>query len=213
MSQQNVLNAEQQKLSDLWDEHVRTEFSAHAPDEAIATMVTDPLINQVPVLIGGNGRREVYDFYSKYFLSQIPPDMEMIPVSRTIGQDRVVEEMVARFTHTIPMDWILPGILPTGKPIEVGLVVVVQFEGDKLAHEHLYWDQASVLVQLGLLDPTGLPVVGVEGTRSVLDRSIRLNALIQRAEQKTSDLPLTRAKESRPPLTSGELPQHTRGRN
>jgi carboxymethylenebutenolidase len=181
MSQQQALTAEQQKLSDLWDEHVRTEFSAHAPDEAIATMVANPIVNQVPVLIGGSGRKQVHDFYEKYFLPQIPPDMEMIPVSRTIGQGRVVDEMIARFTHTIPMDWMLPGIRPTGKRVEIGLVVVVQFEGDKLAYEHLYWDQASVLVQLGLIDPAGLPVVGAEGAQSVLDRSIPLNALIHRA--------------------------------
>jgi carboxymethylenebutenolidase len=194
VSQQQLLTAEQQKLSDLWDEHVRAEFSAHAPDEAITTMVANPLVNQVSVLIGGNGREEVYEFYSKYFLSQIPPDMEMIPVSRTVGQDRVVDEMVARFTHTIPMDWLLPGIPPTGKRLEVGLVVVVQFEGDKLSHEHLYWDQASVLVQLGLLERADLPVVGSEGARSILDRSIPLNALIHRAKQRISNPPSTRAK-------------------
>ncbi|MBV8136559.1 MAG: ester cyclase [Deltaproteobacteria bacterium] len=198
MSRQQALTAEQQKLSDLWDEHVRTEFSAHAADEAIATMVENPLVNQVPVLIGGNGGPEVYEFYSKYFLSQIPPDMEMIPVSRTISQDRVVEEMVARFTHTIPMDWMLPGIEPTGKRVEIGVVVVVQFDGDKLAHEHLYWDQASVLVQLGLLDPTDLPVVGVEGARSVLDRSVPLNALIHRAKPIKSNPESARAGEARP---------------
>ena len=185
MSQQQALTAEQQKLNDLWEEHVRTEFSAHAPDEAITTMVANPLVNQVPVLIGGSGRKQVYEFYKKYFLPQIPPDMEMIPVSRTIGQGRVVDEMVVRFTHTIQMDWMLPGIRPTGKRVEIAFVVVVQFEGDKLAQEHLYWDQASVLVQLGLLDPAGLPVVGVEGTRSVLDRSIPLNALIRRGNSAT----------------------------
>jgi carboxymethylenebutenolidase len=80
------------------------------------------------------------------------------------------------------MDWMLPGIPPTGKRVEVALVVVVQFDGDKLAHEHLYWDQASVLVQLGLLPPGGLPVVGAEGARSVLGRRLRLNALIHRAK-------------------------------
>jgi carboxymethylenebutenolidase len=192
MSQRQALTVDQQKLSDLWDEHVRTEFSAHAADEAIATMVEDPLVNQVPVLIGGNGGREVYEFYLKYFLPQIPPDMEMIPVSRTIAQERVVDEMVVRFTHTISMDWILPGIPPTGKRVEIALVVVVQFEGDKLAHEHLYWDQASVLVQLGLLDPSGLPVVGAEGARSVLDRSIPLNALIQRAKATNANHQSTR---------------------
>jgi carboxymethylenebutenolidase len=198
MSRQQALTAEQQKLNDLWEEHIRTEFSAHAPDEAIATMTANPIVNQVPVLIGGSGRKQVHEFYQKHFLPQIPPDMEMIPVSRTIAQDRVVDEMVARFTHTIQMDWILPGMAPTGKRVEIALVVVVQFDGDKLAHEHLYWDQASVLVQLGLLDPAGLPVVGADGARSVLDRSIPLNGLIHRAKQRTSNSPSTQAKETRP---------------
>jgi carboxymethylenebutenolidase len=104
-------------------------------------------------------------------------------VSRTIGQGRVVDEIVGRFTHNISMDWMLPGLAPTGKRVEVGLVIIVQFDGDKLAHEHLYWDQASVsvLVQLGLLESTGLPVVGRESARSVLDRSLPLNALIRRS--------------------------------
>jgi carboxymethylenebutenolidase len=145
-------------------------------------MVANPRINQVPVMIGGDGKEEVHEFYAKYFLPQIPPDTEIVPVSRTIGQGRLVDEIVVRFTHTIPMDWMLPGIPPTGKRVEVGLVVVVQFDRDKMAHETLYWDQASVLVQLGLLQPGGLPVVGAAGARSVLDRSIRLNELIHRAK-------------------------------
>jgi carboxymethylenebutenolidase len=134
----------------------------------------------------------VHEFYANHFLPQIPPDTEMLPVSRTIGQGRLVEEMIFRFTHTIPMDWMLPGIAPTGKPIEVALLVVVQFEGEKLAHEHVYWDQASVLVQLGLLQGGNLPVVGVEGARSVLDRSIPLNDLMRRANlppRRTSGAP------------------------
>jgi carboxymethylenebutenolidase len=182
MSQQPALTADEQKLNDVWNEHLRAEFSAHSADEAIATMVAHPRINQVPVMIGGEGRDEVYAFYAQYFLPQIPPDMEVVPVSRTIGQGRLVDELVLRFTHTIPMDAILPGIPPTGKRVEVALVVVVQFDGDKMAHEHLDWDQASVLVQLGLLPPEGLPVVGAEGARSVLDRSLRLNALIHRTK-------------------------------
>jgi carboxymethylenebutenolidase len=204
MSQLQPLTAEQQKLNDLWEEHVRTEFSAHAPDEAIATMIADPIVNQVPVLIGGSGRKQVYEFYQKYFLSQIPPDTEMIPVSRTIGQGRVVDEMVVRFTHTTAMDWMVPGIPPTGKRVEIALVVVVQFDGDKLAHEHLYWDQASVLVQLGLIDPAALPVVGVEGARSVLDRSIPLNALLDRANPTKSNAHLTRPKEVVPSAQESE---------
>jgi carboxymethylenebutenolidase len=182
MSQKLALKADEQKLESLWNEHIRAEFAAQSPDEAIVTMVANPRVNQVPVMIGGDGREELYEFYAKYFLPHIPPDMEMVPVSRTIGQGRVVDEMIARFTHTIPMDWMLPGIPPTGKRVEVALLVVVQFDGDKLAHEHLYWDQASVLVQLGLLQPGSLPVVGAEGARSVLDRSIRLNELIRQAK-------------------------------
>ena len=182
MSQKSALTADERILNDAWEEHIRTEFNAQSADEAIATMVTNPLVNQVPVMIGGNGREELYQFYAKCFLPQIPPDTEMVPVSRTIGQGRLVEEMVFRFTHTIAMDWMLPGIPPTGKRVEIAMLVVVQFDGEKLAQEHLYWDQASVLVQLGLLRPEGLPVVGAEGARSVLDRSIRLNELLHRAE-------------------------------
>jgi carboxymethylenebutenolidase len=182
MAQPPALTANEQHVNDMWNEHLRAEFSAHSADEAIATMVAHPRVNQVPVMIGGDGHDELYEFYAQYFLPQMPPDMELVPVARTIGQGRLVDEVVARFTHTIPMDWMLPGIPPTGKRVEVGLVVVVQFDGDKLAHEHLYWDQASVLVQLGLLQPGGLPVVGAEGARSVLDRNLRLNALIHRAK-------------------------------
>jgi carboxymethylenebutenolidase len=189
MLQQPALTADQQKINDLWEEHLRTEFNAHSADEAIATMVANPLVNQVPVMIGGDGKKELHEFYAKYFLPQIPPDTEMVPVSRTIGQGRLVEEMVFRFTHSIPMDWMLPGIPPTGKRVEVAMLVVVQFDGDKLAHEHLYWDQASVLVQLGLLQRGSLPVVGAEGARSVLDRSIRLNELIHRANVKAQNTP------------------------
>jgi carboxymethylenebutenolidase len=182
MSQPPALTTDEQQVNDLWNAHLRAEFSAHSADEALATMVAHPRVHQVPVMIGGDGKDELYAFDAHDFLPQIPPDLAMVPVSRTIGQGRLVDELVLRFTHTIPMDWMLPGIPPTGKRVEVALVVVVHFDGAKLAYEHLYWDQASVLVQLGLLPPGGLPVVGAEGARSVLDRSIRLNALIHRAK-------------------------------
>jgi carboxymethylenebutenolidase len=172
---------EQQALNDAWDAHIRSEFGMHSADDAIDTMVAHPRVNQVPVMTGGEGRAQLFEFYAKHFLPQIPPDTEITPVSRTIGQGRLVDEMLVRFTHSIPMMWLLPGIPPTGKKVEVALVVVVQFEGTKLAEERLYWDHASLLVQLGLIDPKGLPVVGVEGPRSVLDRSIPLNHLIDRA--------------------------------
>jgi carboxymethylenebutenolidase len=108
----------------------------------------------------------------------------MIPVSRAIGDDRLADELIFQFTHAIEMDWMLPGILPTGKRVEVPLVVIVHFRDGKLAHEHIYWDQASVLVQLGLLDADALPVAGRESARKVLDASFPSNALIVRAEQR-----------------------------
>jgi carboxymethylenebutenolidase len=122
----------------------------------------------------------VREFYAKYFIPQIPPDTEMIPISRTIGTNQLVDEMVFKFTHNIQMDWILPGIAPTGKRVEVPLVAIIQFRDDKVAHEHIYWDRASVLVQLGLLDPGTLPVVGVESARRLLDPNLPSNTLIDR---------------------------------
>jgi len=175
------LTAAEKALSDAWDAHLHAEFAAHSADEALRTMVDRPRVLGIPLMGGGEGRDELHEFYAKYFLSQIPPDMETTSVSRTIGQGRLVEELIMKFTHSIPMDWLVPGVPPTGKRVEVALVVVVQFDGDKLMQEHLYWDQASVLVQLGLLEPKGLPVVGVEAARAVLDRSIPLNRVITKA--------------------------------
>src|SRR5262245_32943764 len=92
-------------LSNAWDQHLASEFAAKSADRALATMTAHPHVNIVPLMIGARGRRELHDFYANHFLSQIPPDMEMITVSRTIGQDRVVDELVGRFTHSIRMDW------------------------------------------------------------------------------------------------------------
>jgi carboxymethylenebutenolidase len=152
-------------------------------EDTLATMVENAYVNHVPVLTGGTGRDQLREFYSKRFIPQMPPDTEMIPISRTIGTDQVVDEMVVKFTHTIRMDWMLPGIAPTGKQVEIPLVAVVRFRDGKLAHEHIYWDQASVLVQLGLLDAGTLPVAGTETASKVLDPSLPSNGLIDRAEQ------------------------------
>lgn len=179
-----VLTPEQQVLNDLWEEHVRSEFAARDTNATLDTMVLDAYVNHVPVLTGGVGREELREFYSRRFIPKMPPDTEIAPVSRTIGTDRLVDEMIFRFTHTLEMDWMLPGLAPTGKRVEIPLVVIVNFREGQVAHEHIYWDQASVLVQLGLLDPTDLPIVGVETARKVLDPSVRSNELILRAEAK-----------------------------
>jgi carboxymethylenebutenolidase len=144
-------------------------------------MVEDAYVNHIPVLTGGVGRDELREFYSKRFIPQMPPDTEMTPVSRTIGEDQIVDEMVFSFTHSIPMDWMLPGIPPTGKRVEVPLVAIVRLRDGRLAHEHIYWDQASVLVQIGLVDPARLPVAGIQSARKVLDPSLPANELMERA--------------------------------
>jgi len=143
-------------------------------------MVKDAYVNHIPVLTGGVGKEELREFYSKRFIPQMPPDTEVTPISRTIGHDQLVDEMIFKFTHTVRMDWMLPGIAPTGKRVEVPLVAIVRFRGNKLVHEHIYWDQASVLVQLGLLDAKTLPVTGIESARKVLDNSLPSNELMDR---------------------------------
>jgi carboxymethylenebutenolidase len=177
------LTAAQEVLHRLWEEHVRHEFQTHNTEETLATMVDDAYVNHIPVLTGGVGRDQLSEFYSKRFISQMPPDTEMIPISRTIGNDQLVDELIFKFTHSIRMDWMLPGLSPTGKRVEVPLVAIVKFREGKVSHEHIYWDQASVLVQLGLLHGTSLPVAGVESARKALDPNLPSNALISRADK------------------------------
>jgi carboxymethylenebutenolidase len=173
-------------MSDLWDEHMRSEFESQSVEDTLETMVEDdPYVNHVPVLTGGVGLDEVRKFYSERFIPQQPPDAEIIPVSRTVGNDRVVDELIDRFTHTVEMDWLLPGIPPTGRRVEIPIVVVVQFRDGKIASEHIYWDQASVLVQVGLIDSEELPVSGAESARKVLEpTSVPSNKLIERADHR-----------------------------
>jgi carboxymethylenebutenolidase len=165
----------------LWEEHVRYEFETKNTDDTIATMVEDAYVNHVPVMTGGFGKPELHQFYAAHFIPKMPPDLQMTSVSRTIGTDQLVEEMVLKFTHTVEIDWMLPGIAPTGRQVEVALVVVVRFRDGKVAHEHIYWDQASVLAQLGLIDPGVLPVAGAESARKVLDPRLPANVLIRRS--------------------------------
>ena len=167
-------------MSERWDEHVKYEFATRNTDHTLETMVVDSYVNHVPVMTGGVGHDELREFYSKRFIPQMPPDTAMTPVSRTIGVDRVVDEMVFEFTHTSKMDWMLPGVEPTGKHVKVALVVIVHFRDGKLAHEHIYWDQASVLAQLGLIDASTLPVAGVESAEKVLNPKLASNELMNR---------------------------------
>src|SRR5437660_4182907 len=168
----------QKVLSDRWDEHVKYEFATRDTEDTLKTMVADAYVNHVPVMTGGVGHDQLREFYSKRFIPQMPPDTSMTPISRTISLDRVVDEIVFDCTHTVKMDWMLPGVAPTGKHVKIPLVVIVHFREGKLAHEHIYWDQASVLAQLGLIDKTKLPVAGVETAEKVLDAGLPANSLV-----------------------------------
>jgi len=167
----------QETLARLWEDHIRHEFETRSTEDTLATMVEDAYVDHVPVLTGGSGKAELREFYATHFIPRMPPDMEMVPISRTIGSDQLVDEMVIKFTHSVELDWMLPGVAPTGRRVEVALVVVVRFQDGKLAHEHIYWDQASMLVQIGLLDPKNLPVAGVESARKVFDPTMPANML------------------------------------
>ncbi len=166
-------------LADVLDDHLAAEFATRDLDATMATMTSDPYLNHVPVLTGGIGWAQVRRFYQQIFIGHWPADTTMQRVSRTIGTEQVVDELVLSFTHDITMDHLLPGVPPTGKRVSLAVCVVAGFQDGKLSHEHIYWDQASVLVQIGLLDPAGLPVSGAEHAEKVLaPRTVPANTLL-----------------------------------
>jgi carboxymethylenebutenolidase len=167
----------------LWELHTQLEFATKDAAATVATMTPDNYVNHVPVMTGGRGRDEMSEFYGKHFIPQMPSDTTLRLLARTVGQERLIDEFVFSFTHEIEMDWMLPGILPTHRKVEIPMVVVVQFQGDKIACERIYWDQASVLVQIGVLDPAGLPIAGVDAARKFEDPGLPSNELIRRSRK------------------------------
>jgi carboxymethylenebutenolidase len=164
-----MLSERQQQMVALFEKHVGAELEGDL-DTTMATMSDDPHLHNIPTMVGGVGQTGVRAFYRDHLVGKFfPPDVKMENVSRTVGQDQVVDELVISFTHTTVIDWMLPGVAPTGKTVEVAVAVIVGFQGDKISHEHIYWDQAGVLVQIGLLNPAGLPVTGAESARKVLN--------------------------------------------
>jgi carboxymethylenebutenolidase len=155
-------------LGALFDAHVGSEFADRDVNATMATMAPEPYVYCVPTMIGGFGGDGVRRFYSEHFIHQIPRDAKVTPISRTVGKDQVVDEIIVSFTHDTEWDYLLPGIPPTGKRVELPTVLVMKFENGKVAHEHVWWDQASLLVQVGLLDPAKLPVTGTEQARRLL---------------------------------------------
>jgi carboxymethylenebutenolidase len=173
----------------LWDMHCRSEFETRDVNATMATMVPQPYVNHVPTMTGGVGHDALKRFYKYHFIGVNPGDFRLTPVSRTIGTSCLVDEFIASFAHTSELDWLLPGIAPTGRKVEIPVLAVVTFEGDKLASERIYWDQASVLVQVGLLDLAGLPVAGAETAQKVLDSTRPSNILMPRWKE-SEDKPL-----------------------
>ncbi|MDY0885012.1 dienelactone hydrolase family protein [Dongia soli] len=175
-------------LSALWDKHCEYEFGIRDVDATMGTMVAEPYVNHIPTMTGGVGYKHLKRFYKHHFVNSNPKDTKLIPISRTIGADRVVDEMLFCFTHDSEIDWMLPGVKPTGKYVEIPLVAIISFRGDKLYNEHIYWDQASVLVQIGLLDAKNLPVAGIETAKKLLDEKQPSNTLMKRwAESEGKD--------------------------
>ena len=174
----------------LWEAHCRYEFETRDVDSTMATMVATPYVNHIPTMAGGVGHDQLKRFYKYHFIGKNPDDTTMIPVSRTVGTDSIVDEFVFKFTHTCAIDWMLPGIEPTGRPVEIPMVAIVRFEGDKLVHEHIYWDQASVLVQIGKLDPAGLPVAGADTARKVMDKGLPSNTMLAAAWASSAGKPI-----------------------
>jgi carboxymethylenebutenolidase len=162
----------------VFDEHLRDEFELHDAAATMMTMSKNPHLYHVPTMVGGNGRDEIFAFYRDHFVSKWPKDTTTTHISRTIGDDQLVDELVMHFTHDTVIDALLPGVAPTGKRVALPVVVVVKFHDGKVAHEHIYWDQASLLVQVGLLDPSDLPVTGAEQAKNLIDGTYATNALL-----------------------------------
>jgi carboxymethylenebutenolidase len=156
------------RMAEVWQQHVYSEFVLKDAKAALTTMTDDPHVLMVPIAVGGKGSDGVYDYYSKYFLTQLPADLMPIPISQVIGTDTLVEEAVYTFTHDQVMDWMIPGVRRTGKRVEVAVVGVIKFVNDRIASEHLYWDHATVLAQLGIIDPDKASVKPAESARTLL---------------------------------------------
>src|SRR5687768_5925527 len=158
-------------LAAVFDKHVNYEFEDKDVKATMQTMTKEPYVYHVPVLSGGTGYNEVYTFYSNNFVGKLPSDTKFVRISRTIGKEQVVDELIISFTHDIEIPAMIPSIPPTGKYVELPIVVVMRFKGNKIAYEHIYWDQASLLKQIGLLDYTTtnnvLPIMGIEQSKKL----------------------------------------------
>ncbi len=174
----------------LFEEHVRHEFETRDVDATMATMIDEPYVNHVPTLAGGVGHDMLKRFYKYHFAHQNSRERSSTLVSETVGPDRIVLETVVRFRHDRVLDRYFPGIEPTGKIVEIATLLLVKFRGDRVCHEHIYWDQASALKQIGALDADGLPVAGAEAAAKVLDETRPSNVFMQDAWAESEGKPI-----------------------
>ncbi len=165
------LSPSQQAMVELWDRHLRCAFVSRNLPAVMDTLIEHPVCLNVPSVTGGVGYQAVQDHYRDQVLLQLPPDTALRRLTRTVGGERLVDELLLCFTHSLAMDWLLPGLAPTGRRVELPLVASVRFADGLIAAVHLYWDQASALVQLGLLAPAELPVARAESVSALLDRT------------------------------------------
>jgi len=171
-------------MIECWDEHIAQEFVHKDVNATMQTMTAAPHVISVPVATGGRGRSDVRDFYARHFIGRSPQDIRLELLSRTADADRVVDEMLVSFTHDIEMPWVLPGIAATGRRVEIPFVAVIGFRDGKVESEHIYWDQASVLAQIGLLPSSGLPVLGARQAKALLDPAVPLNTLLTSTDRR-----------------------------
>ena len=173
MSERGMTNGQyHNNLATVFDKHINCEFEEKDVQATMHTMVKEPYVHHVPILTGGIGYEGVYDFYRDSFIGKMPSDTKFVQISRTIGNDQVVDELVLSFTHDIEIPAMLPEISPTGRYIELPLVVVMKFKGNKIEHEHIYWDQASLLLQIGLLDNKKIPITGIEQSKRLQELAL-----------------------------------------
>jgi len=179
--EEGVMSSDPKGLGAMFDAHCEAEFVGRDIDATLATMNAAPHITNVPTMTGGFGYDAVRHFYDNYFVGHVPDDWTVMPISRTVGESQLVDEVMISFTHDSDMPAILPGVKPTGRKVTIPFVVVVGFEGGKVHFERIYWDQASLLAQVGLLDTASLPISGVEQAARLLDPTLPSNTLIPKA--------------------------------
>jgi carboxymethylenebutenolidase len=175
------MTADPKGLGALFDAHTNAEFKTCDIEATMATMSAAPHVTHVPTMTGGAGREAVRRFYETWFIGHWPEDTVVTPISRTVGETQVVDEVMISFTHDCVMPALLPGVKPTGRKVAIPFVVVVGFEQGRIAFERIYWDQASMLVQIGLIDASELPVSGAEQAARLLDPNLPSNTLIPQA--------------------------------